>query len=62
MGLLFSTVGMEPVASQPRFSFGIFQLESGIPITTLAIGMLAAAEIVRQAIDLTDSKQASNPH
>ncbi|EGB14175.1 protein of unknown function DUF112 transmembrane [Pseudodesulfovibrio mercurii] len=51
-GLFFSTVGMEPVASQARFSFGIYQLESGLSIGAMAIGMLAAAEIVRQAIEL----------
>ena len=48
LGILIACIGMEPVAGLPRFDFGLYQLESGLPIATLGVGLLAVAEIVRQ--------------
>ena len=48
LGILCACIGMEPVAGQPRFSFGLYQLESGLPIATIGVGLLAVAEIIRQ--------------
>lgn len=48
IGILCACIGMEPVASMPRFDFGLYQLESGLPVATIGVGMLAVAEIIRQ--------------
>ncbi len=47
-GVLIGTVGMEPVSALPRFTFGLFQLERGISLIPLGIGMLAFSEIIIQ--------------
>ncbi len=49
-GLLLSCVGTEPVTYMPRLTFGMYQLENGINIAALCLGLLAMAEIVRQSI------------
>jgi len=48
LGILVGTVGMEPVSALPRLTFGIFQLERGISLVPIGIGMLAFAEIIIQ--------------
>ncbi len=58
IGLLFSCVGMDPLAAMPRLTFNMYQLESGIAIAPLGIGMLAVAEIVRQCICLNEEECA----
>lgn len=51
VGMLLSTVGMDPVAGAPRMTLGIFQLESGLRLIGIAIGTLALAELVIQSED-----------
>jgi putative tricarboxylic transport membrane protein len=48
VGILIGTVGMEPVSALPRMTFGIYQLESGITLIPISIGMLAFSEIIIQ--------------
>lgn len=48
MGILVATVGTEPVSALPRLTFGIYQLERGIALVPVGIGMLAFAEILVQ--------------
>ena len=48
LGILVGTVGMEPVSALPRFTFGIYQLERGIALIPIGIGMLAFSEIIIQ--------------
>ncbi len=47
-GFLVATVGTEPVSALPRLTFGIYQLERGISLIPVGIGMLAFAEIIVQ--------------
>ncbi|MBU2644779.1 tripartite tricarboxylate transporter permease [bacterium] len=47
-GILIATVGMEPVSAMPRFTFDIYQLERGISLIPIGIGMLAFSEIIIQ--------------
>ena len=51
LGLLLATVGMEPTSGMPRFTFGFYQLENGFSVVTLAIGMLAVAELIKQVLN-----------
>jgi putative tricarboxylic transport membrane protein len=48
LGIFVGTVGMEPVSALPRFTFGIYQLERGIALIPIGIGMLAFSEIISQ--------------
>jgi putative tricarboxylic transport membrane protein len=66
LGLLCATVGLDPEHSTPRFYFGWFELYDGLPLASVAIGMLAISEVlrrlasntgtVRQAIDYDASQ------
>jgi len=48
LGFLFATVGLDPEHSTPRLFFGYFELYDGFPLVSVAIGMLAVAEIFRR--------------
>jgi putative tricarboxylic transport membrane protein len=48
LGLLVGAVGMEPVSAMPRLTFDIYQLERGISLIPIGIGMLAFSEIIIQ--------------
>lgn len=47
-GVLVGTIGIEPVSALPRLTFGITQLERGISLIPIGIGMLAFSEILLQ--------------
>lgn len=59
VGMLLSTVGLDPVAGAPRMTLGIFQLESGLRLIGVAIGMLAMAELIIQSEDPALGKDSS---
>ncbi|MBN2062176.1 MAG: tripartite tricarboxylate transporter permease [Deltaproteobacteria bacterium] len=48
LGLFFATVGLDPENSTPRFIFGWLELYSGFHLVSVALGMLAVAEIFRR--------------
>ena len=48
LGILIGTIGMEPVSAMPRLTFDIYQLERGISLIPIGIGMLAFSEIIVQ--------------
>lgn len=47
-GMLISTIGVDPASSLPRLTFDVYQLESGIPLLAITIGLLALSEILTQ--------------
>jgi len=47
-GLTAGMIGTEPVTALPRLTFDIYQLESGLSLIPLAIGLLAFSEILIQ--------------
>lgn len=47
-GVLVGTVGMDPVSAMPRLTFDMFQLQRGLSLIPIAIGMLAFSEIIIQ--------------
>ncbi len=49
LGMLISTIGVEPVAAEPRFTFDIYQLEKGVTLIPMTIGLLALSELLVQA-------------
>ncbi len=48
LGLLAGMIGTEPVTALPRLTFDIYQLESGLKLIPVAIGLLAFSEILIQ--------------
>jgi putative tricarboxylic transport membrane protein len=48
LGLLFATVGLDPEHGTPRLYFGYFELFDGLPLASVAIGMLAISEILKR--------------
>lgn len=48
LGVFVGTIGMEPVSALPRLTFGIYQLQRGIELIPIGIGMLAFSEIIIQ--------------
>lgn len=49
-GIMLATVGMDPLKSVSRFTFGIPNLIEGIDLTTLIIGAFAISELFDQAM------------
>jgi putative tricarboxylic transport membrane protein len=47
-GMLLATVGLDTEASTPRMTFGLNELEDGIPLLALVIGALALSEVLIQ--------------
>lgn len=48
LGLFCACVGLDPENSTPRFLFGRFELYDGVPLVSMALGMLAVSEIFRR--------------
>ncbi len=46
IGLWFSQIGTDPIGGVERFTFGFFELKSGIPLLPMLIGVFAIPEIV----------------
>ncbi|TFD54464.1 hypothetical protein E3T55_03250 [Cryobacterium frigoriphilum] len=49
-GLVLSTVGRDPITGDPRFTFGILELNGGIPFIAVIIGFFGVAEVLNQII------------
>lgn len=51
VGLLAATVGMDPMVSVPRFTYGSIDLMSGINYIPVVIGLFGLCEVFTQAFD-----------
>jgi putative tricarboxylic transport membrane protein len=47
-GLLCASIGADPENYNPRLIFGYYELYDGLPLASVAIGMLAISEILRR--------------
>jgi len=54
LGLLFATVGYDPISASPRFTFGFTELNSGFDFLPVLIGMFAFSQLLE---DLTAGEQ-----
>ena len=45
-GLILGTIGLDPITSQPRMTFGIINLYEGLHVVPLAIGLFGLAEVL----------------
>ncbi|MDA8229396.1 MAG: tripartite tricarboxylate transporter permease [Desulfitobacterium hafniense] len=60
IGLLISTVGMDPVMGLPRYTFGYAPLMSGIGIMPVMIGAFALPEIINTFLSAKKNKGINN--
>jgi putative tricarboxylic transport membrane protein len=58
VGVFISSIGLDPVDTSPRMTFGIVYLYDGLPLTALAIGALALASVLEQITELWRSSSA----
>jgi len=57
LGLLISTIGLDPMFSIPRFTFGNVNLLSGIPFVAALIGMFGIGEVLYQITEKKNIKK-----
>lgn len=57
IGLLLATVGIDPSAGFPRFTFGEVELMQGVNFIATMIGMFAVSELLRGAVTVRDAGQ-----
>jgi putative tricarboxylic transport membrane protein len=55
LGVLFTTVGMAPVDSVFRYTFGFHALDAGIQLLPVLVGVFAVMEIIKSAEDPTSA-------
>ena len=48
LGLLCAAIGADPENTTPRLIFGLWDLYDGLPLASVAIGLLAVSEILRR--------------
>lgn len=48
LGLMLSTVGMDPLLPAPRFTFGLANFLVGVPLLPVVIGLFGVSEVLRQ--------------
>lgn len=56
VGLLISTIGIDPIVGATRFTFGNYRLMSGLPLLPVLIGVFALSEVM---VNLRDGKKAT---
>ena len=52
LGVMLATVGLAPVDSAKRFTFGMVELNAGFSLLTLLIGLFAITEVIKAAEDV----------
>jgi TctA family transporter len=58
LGLAIGTIGIDPAAGYPRFTFGTVELMQGISFIPAMIGLFALSEILRSCVSLDQSLEA----
>ncbi len=48
LGIVVAMIGLDPITSQDRLTFGYFQLSGGVPLVPIIIGMFVFAEVFAQ--------------
>ncbi|MFC1233995.1 tripartite tricarboxylate transporter permease [Vibrio sp. F74] len=61
IGLLISTVGLDPISSVPRFTFDVMDLYSGINVIPVLIGLFAISEALNQLEKLLSESHVKPP-
>lgn len=59
LGIMFGTIGMDPISGETRYSFGLLQLEDRLSIIPMVIGLFAVSEVLLQMESPRSSSQAA---
>ena len=59
LGLLFASIGSDPENYTPRLIFGMWDLYDGLPLASVAIGMLAISEILKRLAESDGSVKSA---
>jgi TctA family transporter len=59
MGLMFATVGLDPISATERYTFGALYLWDGIRLVPATLGLFAIPEIIDLAVKGTSIAEAS---
>lgn len=51
LGVLIATIGLDPMSAQRRFTFDILELDSGIDLLAMLIGLLVMSEVLVQIVN-----------
>lgn len=54
VGLLFTTIGLDPIMARPRFTFGMVELQNGIDFLPVMIGLFAIPQILQGIVLKSD--------
>ena len=60
IGLLIATIGIEPVGGEVRFTFGVSELQGGIPLIVALIGLFTIPTIIDLVV--TPEKRTASMH
>lgn len=58
LGVMLATVGLAPIDSAKRFTFGFTELNAGFALLTLLIGLFAITEVIKAAEDVRNPIKA----
>jgi putative tricarboxylic transport membrane protein len=58
LGLLFATVGQEAITAIPRFTFGNVDLQSGLDLVPLIMGLFGISEVLLSLEDMKHGEGA----
>ena len=60
LGLWLATIGTDPLGGVERFTFGLFDLRSGIPLLPMLIGVFAIPEVAKVVMENTKARQLAS--
>ena len=49
VGAIFATIGLSPIDSRERFTFGSVDMQAGFKLLVFLIGLFAITEVVKEA-------------
>jgi putative tricarboxylic transport membrane protein len=61
LGLLLGTVGLDPVRSQERFTFGILSLQGGIDLVPMVMGLFGMSQVLHLVKNRLAPPESSAP-
>ncbi len=61
-GLLLATVGMDSTSGVVRYSFGVLELQDGLNLVAMAMGLFGVAELLKNAGKPRDLAPQKGPH
>lgn len=59
-GVLCAMIGLDPMSATPRMNFGYIELQDGLPLLPIAIGMLGVTEVILAVERSIERRQGNN--